>query len=376
MGIPSLYEAPYLSGSAYALFVRTICPSVLAHIRKSELAGLVKMLDLSHIVHQGNKSTTARLLGRTKPSLEVFIAPQASFAVNCWASLSKCSKLRVLDLSLVSEQISFESLNQTLMKLAALTEFYLPRCSTRYEDAARSMTLRLPPRLQHLSLSGNIHGQLYYDVMRQPDMFPPTMHSMSILHCPSLSNTSIKPIFQNLAGALTTVELRDLPRVKQGQFNGVLNWLPKLASLTIALDYMDDNFGKNTKPTGYYTTHWRESKPLQSLTLVTSGQTDVDPQTAFTAVDLYQLIDERFLGRLRWVRVARSTGWESKEEGAELEALAMLLVGELDKDNWKKRRWHYEGLKGLPEGMTYEMWSLDTPLGRRMRPWLGILRDR
>jgi len=79
-----------------------VLPPVFANVlnQPAALASLVKELDLSHIVHQGNKSTTARLLGRTKASLEVFVAPQASFAINCWASLSKCTRLRVLDLSL------------------------------------------------------------------------------------------------------------------------------------------------------------------------------------------------------------------------------------------------------------------------------------
>jgi hypothetical protein len=60
VAIRKLYESPYLSGRAYELFVRTICPSVLAHIKPSALAGLVRILDLSHIVHHSNKSTTAR----------------------------------------------------------------------------------------------------------------------------------------------------------------------------------------------------------------------------------------------------------------------------------------------------------------------------
>jgi hypothetical protein len=42
------------------LFVRTVCPSVLAHIKPSSLSGLVRVLDLSHIVHNSNKATTAR----------------------------------------------------------------------------------------------------------------------------------------------------------------------------------------------------------------------------------------------------------------------------------------------------------------------------
>jgi hypothetical protein len=40
IGIERLYEAPYIVGKAYDLFVRTVCPSVLTHIKRSELAGL------------------------------------------------------------------------------------------------------------------------------------------------------------------------------------------------------------------------------------------------------------------------------------------------------------------------------------------------
>lgn len=45
ISIQRLYEAPYLVGQAYDLFVRTICPSVLPHIKRSELAGLGKLSD-------------------------------------------------------------------------------------------------------------------------------------------------------------------------------------------------------------------------------------------------------------------------------------------------------------------------------------------
>jgi hypothetical protein len=60
VGVSKLYSSPYLAGRAYELFVRTVCPSVLAHIKPSALSGLVRELDLSHIVHHSNKSTTAR----------------------------------------------------------------------------------------------------------------------------------------------------------------------------------------------------------------------------------------------------------------------------------------------------------------------------
>jgi hypothetical protein len=169
---------------------------------------------LCYLITRANQWTG--LLGRVKPSMEVFIAPQASFAVNCWAALSKCTHLRVLDLSLVSEAISFQSLNQTIRQLPDLRELYLPRCNSSYVAKDTSMNVRWPPILEHLSLSGSVSGQFLWDMLRSPDNFPPTLASLSILHCPGLDHVGIRGLLTNLAPALTTVELRDLPAVKHG----------------------------------------------------------------------------------------------------------------------------------------------------------------
>ncbi|KAH8696848.1 hypothetical protein GQ44DRAFT_666113 [Phaeosphaeriaceae sp. PMI808] len=371
VGIRQLYDSPYLVGRAYELFVRTVCPSVLAHIKHSPLAGLVRVLDLSHIVHHSNKSTTARLLGRTKTSLEIFIAPQASFAINCWASLSKCSHLRILDLSLVSECISFQSLNQTIRQLSHLRDLRLPRCSSHHEGTSLSMNIRWPPILQHLTLSGSVSGQFLWDMLRQPYNFPPTMSSLSIVYAPHLDHAGIKLLLGNLGHTLTVAELRDLPSVKHGRLNDVLEWLPKLRELTIALDYIGAEFGR--MPEDFGKLRWRESKPLEKLTLVTSGATDIDPAWSFTAVDLYAMIDERWLGRLRYLNIAESTEWAREQDGAEIGALDLLITEELDRESWIERRWHYEGLDLQHQSMPYERWIRQTRLGREMRPHLRVM---
>ena len=75
-----LYDNPIITGKNYDSFVRAMCPSVNAHVRRNGLADLVRRLDMSGLVHNGSKSLTARLLGRVKKRLEEFVAPQASFA--------------------------------------------------------------------------------------------------------------------------------------------------------------------------------------------------------------------------------------------------------------------------------------------------------
>ena len=78
--IAFLYESPEITGKNYDAFVQAICPSVNAHVRRNGLADMVRVLDMSSLVHNGSKSLTARLLGRVKTGLEEFVAPQASFA--------------------------------------------------------------------------------------------------------------------------------------------------------------------------------------------------------------------------------------------------------------------------------------------------------
>ena len=89
--IAILYERPYLSGTNFNNFVATVCPSKNAHIRQSALAPLVRRLDMGGLVHNSSRSLTARLLGRLKGNLVEFVAPQASFAINSFPALSKCT---------------------------------------------------------------------------------------------------------------------------------------------------------------------------------------------------------------------------------------------------------------------------------------------
>lgn len=80
VAVASLYKKPDISGKNFGLFVRTLCPSINAHIRKTGFSSMVKELNMSKLVHDSSKSLTSRILGRLKDGLEIFVAPQASFA--------------------------------------------------------------------------------------------------------------------------------------------------------------------------------------------------------------------------------------------------------------------------------------------------------
>ena len=80
-------------------------------------------------MHDGSKSLTARLLGRLKGNLIEFTGPQASFSINSFAALSKCTQLTFLNLSLMSASVPTKLLFQTLQSLTHLEILFFPRTS-------------------------------------------------------------------------------------------------------------------------------------------------------------------------------------------------------------------------------------------------------
>lgn len=81
VAVAFLYERPQLHvGLSFKRFTDTVCPPIRARKSKLNLGSLVRYLDLSLLVHHSTNSLTARLLGRVKENLEVFIAPKVSFS--------------------------------------------------------------------------------------------------------------------------------------------------------------------------------------------------------------------------------------------------------------------------------------------------------
>ena len=78
--LPRLYRYPQIDSSNFEKFVRTICPSINAHVRKTDLSDLVRVLDMSRLVHDGSRSMTARILSRLKNNMEMFVAPCTTFS--------------------------------------------------------------------------------------------------------------------------------------------------------------------------------------------------------------------------------------------------------------------------------------------------------
>jgi hypothetical protein len=86
-----LYAEPdFQRARTFDKFIATVCPPIAAASKRKArtsgdlglggLGSLVRTLDMSLLVHNIPKRVTARLLGRVKENLEVFVAPTVSFS--------------------------------------------------------------------------------------------------------------------------------------------------------------------------------------------------------------------------------------------------------------------------------------------------------
>lgn len=340
--VPLLYARPFLYGKNFDLFVRAICPSINLHVRKSPLSELVRSLNMANLVHQGSKSMTARLLGRTKTNLEEFVAPQASFAINCYPALSKCSKLKLLDLSLVSESASLQTLFNTVRHLQNLSVLRLPR-SSGFGPKVDPDSIFWPPSLESLFLSGGIDDHFCYGVVR----LPVTLRELTIEHCPQAKGHAVRRLLETIATEQTPLRylrIAYMPRLGTNSLDNVLALFPSIEHLSLSVDYVTP---------ALFDLSWHHPSSLTDtelrvLELTNSGNPGVEDK--LSPLDIMIAIDEGSLQKLRQVRVAKSLHWHHSSTAEELDTLSDLLM-EAQKKDWEER-------KGVFERMSEREWRM------------------
>lgn len=357
--VPLLYRAPNLEGRRYDAFVRSICPSINLHVRKSPLSSLVKVLDLRNLVHQGSKSMTARLLGRTKGNLEEFCAPQASFAINCLPALSKCAKLRVLDLTLVSESPPLLDLFKTTAHLTQLKTLRLPRSSGFgvHHNAAAFPSMMWPPNLEDVCLSGGIDGHFLHGVVK----FPQTLKSLTIKHCPQAKGYAVIHLLKEHIRPLPlleSLEIAHMPRFSSRAVDQALRILPQLKKLSVSADYVTSALVDEGKFPGPEEELVESSDAfvhgnLRTLELTYSGSPS-GVEDKITALDIMIAIEEGTLPKLRQVRVDQALLWQSAGMREDVEALGDMLQ-EAARRDWEDREWLFADM-GRREYEAKEVW--------------------
>jgi len=333
VAVPFLYSEPYLYGKNFDPFVRTICPSINLHVRVSPLAELVTVLDMGNLVHQGSKSLTARLLRRTKARLHTFVAPQASFAINCLPALSKCDLLRKLDLSLVSESPPLPELFKTVSHLGNLRSFSLPR-SSGFGGGPGPGTLAWPPVLEAVNLSGGIDAHFVHGIVA----FPPTLRRLAIERCPQAKGYAVNHLLRTAVRSLPLLEelkLAHMPRLESDALDDTLSILPRLRKLSVSIDYVtclmfDLNPDIQRGAPGVDPALLNNGCALQVLELTNSGNPGVEDK--LSPIDILVAIDEGRFTSLRQVIVAKSLQWHSNLE-ADTEALQDALRESATRDS-------------------------------------------
>lgn len=257
---------------------------------------------MGELVHDGSKSLTARLLGRLKDHLTSFVAPQASFSVNSFAALSKCTKLTYLNLSLMSASIPVGTLFKALQSLIELKTLFFPRTSVKVNDPCQPMC-SWPPKIKSLHLAGGVDDDFLYQYM---GIVPESLQILSIQHCPMIYPSALQQTLELIGPQLLQLTIRHpMNRLYTGALNNTLTLCPKLTALRISADYIDDAFF-NDENVPVAAEH-----PLKILDLDCSMTAEttvgVSPDSVWIA------IDEGRLAKLRSIRVSSLLAWQATE---------------------------------------------------------------
>ncbi|KAL8653715.1 MAG: hypothetical protein Q9210_001944 [Variospora velana] len=274
------------------MFVRTICPSINAHIRRTKFSTMVKNFNMSYLVHDSSRSLTARILTRLKEGLEVFAAPRTSFAINCLAALSKCQHLRQLNLILVTETLSLRQLLHSISKLTRLESL-----SMRCKDApvADHLDVSWPPHLKSLEVSGSFTNRTL-DHFR---LLPRTLTSLTIHNTSKIDYGALEALLKVIGHGLESLHLGSYPI--GSQYVTLSDWLrplPKLKRLYVYLSRSQIGGGLNIFDGGKRLYDSHNSHPLKQL--------ELDGFDLAVVESVFDLVADGYLGCLRQVTFYRT----------------------------------------------------------------------
>lgn len=304
VAITRLYAHPRLNCKNYDLFVR----SVIFEPTHRDLTEFIKELDLRLLLCQSSKSVMARLIGRTKNNLEIFRAAPKVFGVNCLAALSNCTKLHVLDLSVVTSPVNYWDFVRTLERLPQLKSLDAPRIigahyGIGYYPAMVSTEFPWPPTLSRLRLSRFYQSNdLDWIVLcRQPNLALPNTLTMLVIQKGQFRRHVLTQILENVGHQLRDLTLTNLINI--GMLNNILYYVENLERLCISTNLIDSTF-----PIGdIQSDHFERIRhhPLRRLEIATcSGTTEIQPnQSHFSILSLAYRLDTGVLTNLRRVDV-------------------------------------------------------------------------
>ena len=247
-------------------------------------------------------------------------------SINCLAALSKCHKLRYLDLSLISESLALSSLFHSISTLHNLETLRFPRSSTY--DTQQSNDVIIPmwsPSLRDVHIAGGLNDAsiFYFSTV------PPTLTKLTIQNCPNLGSLFIDQILDLLGDQLLYLKINyHMPKLGPTSLDHILPRLPKLIFLCLAVDYISEDFFA-------YADSMDSGHPLKILELDSSETTF----TEFGPEHIWLSISEGCLDDLRTVRVSKGLGWTNVKPAALADLNEMLeALGREDRENDEKEQ--------------------------------------
>lgn len=289
--VKHLYEAPILRSRNFSEFARTISPPVASRARRIGLEDLVQNLDMGSLAYESKKSTTSRLISRTKVSLLSFVAPAVSFSTTSLAPLSKCSNLRQLDLSRDVYDFNISQLMRSIRDLSQLEWLSLPKreqdSMALFEDIYTSKIPFWPVSLTYLQLNSRFSlwtQKLYWDAFLKS--LPPSLSSLSFSNLGSYEPFDAVSGITVQATQVDTLYIRMRGIDSSYSVDQIALGFPNLTKMTIpAITQWQSDV-----------THWRKSGllqiPLEVLeVLILEDSPDFPSSDHLHVEDLGRLVD-------------------------------------------------------------------------------------
>lgn len=328
VGLSFLYYRPILNVSNYPKFVAAITGSSSTSSSSSsqvmkgnrgfinrtyqasnsnhgkDLGGLVRILDLQNIIQSGKNSYTARVLRRCSAHLVEFLAPQTSFGYSPLISLSACSQLKVLDLSLVSETVDLRLLFTAISNAQHLEKLAFPRSSIFCHEYDNIW----PPKLWQLCLSGGICNDFIMSTT-----FPTTVTDLVITHCPFVNGESVRHLCARLGSQLRALKVfYPMPVLRPDALDPIFGLCPNLKSLSVSVDYISRHMFEDMTLAYDSKTGTHVGHGLRHLRLDSSGMLGQSHKLEPIDVSL-AILDEK-LPKLTQVQVSVKLGWNPKSD--------------------------------------------------------------
>ncbi|OQV01968.1 hypothetical protein CLAIMM_07237 [Cladophialophora immunda] len=198
---------------------------------------MIKYLDMSRLAYESTNSLTARLIFRTRLSLEVLAPPAVTFSVASLAPLSKCVNLRQLDLSADSYSIPVVDLLDAIAELKHLTILSLPKGFQINRDIHSVESLRWPANLTRLHASDVMcFRSAEWDLLIE--CWPRTLKTLTFPDCPHFTGADVFLHCEQRADYVQRLELTESRGLGEDSYNlfDILQVFPGLRELIIPAD--------------------------------------------------------------------------------------------------------------------------------------------